>query len=359
MAELIKLEKEYNNYKTFLSINKLFDGSKKAKKKYDNAIERFLLSRAQLYKQPYAFYKITSIDEKTFEELEIEMEHKKFKNENIDKKYIIKQIKKLINENFEINDKITNNNVNPTFDLTKKIIVYKDFVFPIYHRIKLLLKKTLDLTNVCICILRYLSIGAAGQQCTLPKATYNLLYEKYNVKNEGFGSPFNSKLINYENTRFGSLFYDTDHFFGSIGKFSLDNLINKNFKGNWSVNVPYIPKIIDDTANIIIEALDILKKRGEHKFLFFMMPNWTDSKGLIKLRNSEYHFKTILLKKNECYIECKNSIIPIPHDDTALDFVGTKPYDINEEEIINSALLTDKIKKNNETFGKITFLQPL
>lgn len=354
------LHQEYNNYKTSLRIQNLKNAHYKIKKFYINAIERFFLRRALLYEPHYSFHKINmDIDKPLFDELDKELTKKK-EFLNMEPNEVIKNIKKEINDNANNTDKKYSKLEIEYEGINIKTITYKDFTLNVYKRIDVLLKKSLNICKTLTAIFRYLSIASGGQHCALPLETYKILYSKYNVKNEGFASPFNSRFIEFSDKecKFGSLFLDTDKVFGSIGPFALKNLIDKKNKYNWTVNPPYFNEIIDPSCDIVLEALEILEKRKEKRFFLYMMPNWIkDSKGLQKLNNSPFYHQTIILPAYTTYIECSNNRIIETKTDTALTILATskmKPeLNIDEIEIINSTKYTKEIqeKKKNTIIG--------
>ena len=90
--------------------------------------------------------------------------------------------------------------------------------------------------------LRYSSIYAETRHIGPPQSVYDAFYD-WGIRNEGFASPFNARLLGKENAQFYSLFPDTDAAFGSGGSFFwLDEPKND---GHWSLDPPFLPETMD------------------------------------------------------------------------------------------------------------------
>ena len=331
MNKLLILEKEYNNYKTINKIIDLYNTDSKNIKYFENAIERFILARCQIYDPPYGFHPIDKTKEMSIIKILFKELNKKKDMYKFDIKKMINDILNIIQNNANINNSIKKSQTKPT--INDNVIIYKDFIYKLNQKEIILLQKT-NLINFIICLLRYKSILSKGQHCALPQSTYDILYNKYNFKVEGFSSPFNSKLNKYNDTYIGSLFYEIDKYFGSIGKFSLVNILDDKIKGNWMVNPPFISELLTETAEIILEGLDKLKFS---RTFIFMMPYWDDNEGLIKLRESKYHHKSIILPKFQSYIECDDKKIRTQSDTILIVVSNDSKFSIDDNLIINSA----------------------
>lgn len=87
--------------------------------------------------------------------------------------------------------------------------------------------------------LRYDAIFASTRHIGPPQAVYDAFYA-WGVRNEGFASPFNARLLAHEGTRFFSAFPDTDGVFGSRGSFfSCDPA---DWDGHWCLDPPFLPE---------------------------------------------------------------------------------------------------------------------
>ncbi len=333
MSKFIILEKEYNNYKTINNIIDLYKSDVKNIKYFENAIERFILARCQIYDPPYGFHYIDKTKEMPIIKILFKELNKKKDMYKFDIKKMVNDILNIIQNNAKINNSIKTSDQNNKPQINDNVIMYKDFLYKLNQKDTNLLKKT-NLINFTICLLRYKSILSKGQHCALPQSTYDILYNKYNFKVEGFSSPFNSRLNKYNDTYIGSLFYEIDKYFGSIGKFSLVNILDDKIKGNWMVNPPFISELLTETAEIILEGLD---KLTFNRTFIFMMPYWDDNEGLIKLRESKYHHKSIILPKFDSYIECDDKKIKTQSDTILIVITNDNTFSIDDNLIINSA----------------------
>ncbi len=90
--------------------------------------------------------------------------------------------------------------------------------------------------------LRYASIFAETRHIGPPQSVYDVFYD-WGVRNEGFASPFNARLLGKNQAKFYSLFPDTDKPFGSGGSFF--HLSEPSNEGDWSLDPPFLPEIMD------------------------------------------------------------------------------------------------------------------
>jgi hypothetical protein len=133
-------------------------------------------------------------------------------------------------------------------------------------------------------LLRYAALGAYGSSWGAPFEAFKRLYEDFGVRYEGFASPLNSRLMEFEGTSFCSLFEDTDAPFGSIGSFFVAGQKDKRHNGAWMVNPPYTEEILAKAAKIVLERAS---KDKEYE-AYFMSPRWTDSEAYMLMENSKY-----------------------------------------------------------------------
>jgi hypothetical protein len=98
--------------------------------------------------------------------------------------------------------------------------------------------------STLIAALRYASIYAKTRHIGPPQDVYDLFCD-WGIKNEGFASPFNARLLGKDNCKFYSLFKETDFIFGSEGSF-FDQEKPTN-PGHWSLDPPFTTEIIEIT----------------------------------------------------------------------------------------------------------------
>jgi hypothetical protein len=155
--------------------------------------------------------------------------------------------------------------------------------------------------NLIITVLRYEALVQRGQQWNIPYKWYKVLYEKYNVRLEGFASPLNSQLImldysyNRNESKFCSLFYDTDRIFGSIGsvfKLKLDK------PTCMTLNPPYVPKLMEQMVIKIQELLN-----NNQVLIFTGLPNWFDAPYYADLCKTKHLINKKILLQGDIYYE--------------------------------------------------------
>ncbi len=107
--------------------------------------------------------------------------------------------------------------------------------------------------------LRYDSIFARTRHIGPPQAVYDAFHE-WGVRNEGFASPFNARLIDRPDSRFFSVFPDTDAPFGSQGSFFDADL--DQYDGAWCLDPPFLPETLDRVDRIIAAMRAARPERG-------------------------------------------------------------------------------------------------
>jgi hypothetical protein len=130
--------------------------------------------------------------------------------------------------------------------------------------------------------MRYDTVLSKGQQWGIPQRHVDHLYSTWDVRNEAFASPINSRLFGKKDGRFCSLFPDIDSCFGSIGSF-FD--VDLDRSGNWVVNPPFIESIMNDSAKVVLAHLACNKSQT----FFFIIPAWKDSLTYKSLHESKYN----------------------------------------------------------------------
>lgn len=180
----------------------------------------------------------------------------------------------------------------------KSLVGKEAYHFPITPRIADLMAR--DIVNdgdVAKMIVRYESMGAAGQFTMTPRSVVRHLVEKHNIKYEGFGAPFNVDLP------FCSLMFDVDIPFGSMGPFSYEQLLRRS--GNWSINPPFTLKLLELALSSILKACEALPKDDDTQF-HMLFPGWEDDPWMDILTGkvySEFLVETIHMRLGEFSFE--------------------------------------------------------
>ncbi|VVB70519.1 Phosphorylated CTD interacting factor 1 WW domain protein [uncultured archaeon] len=179
-------------------------------------------------------------------------------------------------------------------------LIINDLEFRLTPKLKTLLSLT-SIEKTVRCYLKYLSINSGHQQWGLVQSHYDYLYDICGVRNEGFASPMNSRLIGKVGAKFCSLFPETDEVFGSIGSFFSNHLYNQS--GNWIINPPFIESIIDLMADKILTELDECLKIKKEIMCFILLPSWEDTSGFRKLIVSKFYTQRFNLKRYKFHME--------------------------------------------------------
>ncbi|NEV93161.1 CTD-interacting factor [Psychroflexus sp. YR1-1] len=100
--------------------------------------------------------------------------------------------------------------------------------------------------------LRYASIYAETRHIGPPQEVYDLFYD-WGIRNEGFASPFNARVLGKPEAKFYSLFKDTDEIFGSAGSFF--NLDKPQNPGHWCLDPPFTKELMTSVDSILKDWL--------------------------------------------------------------------------------------------------------
>lgn len=191
--------------------------------------------------------------------------------------------------------------------VSKKYIKYRNLKINLENdfRLKLILER-IGKKKFLRMILRYIGYGITGQHCSVPFNTYQYLYDEFNIRGEGFSSPLNSKLLNFNDTVFCTLFKDTDKYIKSLGPFSHKILIKHSDK-NWTVNPPYMPNVMLMAYREIMKAFKKIKR--EDFLIIYLMPKWDNDISYNKFKNCKYLVKLIEPSEGSHYMNCNGRTV--------------------------------------------------
>jgi len=150
--------------------------------------------------------------------------------------------------------------------------------------------------------LRYASLYSKTRHIGPPQKVYDYFYQR-GVRNEGFASPFNARLLGKPEAQFYSLFKDTDQELGSGGSFfSLEKPLNP---GHWSLDPPFIPA----TMQRVDEMIGRWRKQYPEMAILYIVP--ASHKPAVQPD------QTVLLKAGIHHYEgLDHSLHPLPVDVT-------------------------------------------
>jgi Phosphorylated CTD interacting factor 1 WW domain len=247
---------------------------------------------------------------------------------------LIEKFADIINNKHQLIDKI-NETDNKIFYLKNKHIIYKNYEFKIDDRMQFLIDNH-SIQKVLRMLLRYSGLGIDAMQCSLPYELYQYFYHKYNVRGEGFSSPLNSKLIEFNNTKICTAFKDTDHHFGSLGRFSKEKLIN-NSDFNWTVNPPYVQSIIRHSFNEIISAINTIER--DDFLVIYLIPKAPEDDDFYyeTIKPHKYIQKYIEPAVGDHYMNCNGTLVHMKGTVNAMFFISkSKKYkNIDEEKLMS------------------------
>lgn len=287
------------------AVNQSLKDSKKAEK----ALERWLLSMANDKVKPLVswspIYKLSALDSEVNQQFIRELVNDKLVSDISGAQEVVKRLQDLIRTSLS-NDPPTA--VGLSLE-SLKTISQTSFLNPNRERIILLTRLGGEHAVIKL-ILRYDSLIVGGQQWSLPRAHFKYLYDEFGVRNEAFASPLNSKMLDFKDGSFYSLFPDTDTVFGSKGNFFDHQLAtpgNPSLMGAmsgaaWEVNPPFMESSLTQAARKVLNGLQEAKDNNSMLSFFFASPAWTDAEFYRLLSTSPFkRFETRLEKGKHFY----------------------------------------------------------
>jgi hypothetical protein len=162
-------------------------------------------------------------------------------------------------------------------------------------------------TNLAVQLLAWLwiaddSLMPGGQQWGIAWNVAEYLHE-HNF-GEGFCSPFNSRMFDFQTNPIFHSLMDIDAILGSRG--SVMNAKLHQGKMNWFLNPPYIEKILMQTVELIIRSCR--HKKGKIYTMF--MPLWKDSQAFLLAKSCKYLKKLMIFEAGQfVYQDCNKQFI--------------------------------------------------
>jgi hypothetical protein len=216
----------------------------------------------------------------------------------------------------------------------------------VYNKLKINftgINKDLD-TIIWIIIFRYQLLGSNNHQLGVLPKIISTMNKDYGLTFECFASAINSSLSKY-----CSIYYDLEKYFGSQGNFFKADLI----EGTYSFNPPYQKDIMDKGILKLFELLNNAKINDKKLTFIMTIPIW-DKEGqeilnqhnkidygdfdIIKdVKNSEFFIGLrIISKENFTYLDhnfklyknktIQNTYIIMMSTDTTIDFTPINNY---------------------------------
>lgn len=255
--------------------------------------------------------------------------------------------------NYEINDLIVSINLEIIKNNLIKVKYKKKLDMSLHifnHLVKLYNTKMLNnyesndvldikvIEYIYMIFIRYQTLSSGNNQASILPSFKKLIKDTLNIKIELFGSPLNTSSYT-----FGSLFYDIDNVFGSIGNYFKTKLL----KGNYEINPVFDKCLIDDIINKCLYELNNASENNNGLLFLFILPtSYEKYSNNLNILNKYKKFEIILKKKNFPYIRYNrtflktvvssivNTHLLIFHNDYINNYV--KENVINFETIINN-----------------------
>lgn len=152
-------------------------------------------------------------------------------------------------------------------------------------------------------LLRYSIFDMSSQQWSIGDNLYEDISDIFNISFEMFSSP-----LNFNMNMFCSIFYDTDHIFGSLGSFynlDIDKMLFQNIKGVF-FNPPYLPILMNNSINQCIKLLDNMNKIDVDFTVISFLPNWDDATYIKNFIGSSYTVETRIIHKGNYILQEKD-----------------------------------------------------
>src|SRR3989344_5464199 len=180
-------------------------------------------------------------------------------------------------------------------------------------------------------------------------------YDKTNIRVEGYSSPLNSKLMDMKDTFFCTLFKDTDQQFGSIGPFTWKKIVKYQHL-NWSINPPYIEKILKIMYMNVIKAFEYITRKDF--LLIILIPKWEDNEIYINLKENKSGLviHTFSPAIGQHYMNCNGRTVMMQGVVNSMFFLSRNKTLVNNDQI-------DKLIKiwstyENDFFNQSNFTYP-
>jgi hypothetical protein len=211
--------------------------------------------------------------------------------------YVIININILESKNEKINIIINNLKYNKKIKISLHIFqhlikLYNTKVHNNYESNEIIDNKVIE--YIYMVFIRYKLLSSGNNQSSILPSFKKIIKDKLNIKIELFGSPLNTSSF-----MFGSIFYDIDHVFGSIGNY----FNTKIHKGYYQIN-PIFDKCLID--KIIYKCYNELLMADETKnpllFLMILPISYKKFSNKLNILDKFKKFEIILNKINFPYI---------------------------------------------------------
>ena len=159
--------------------------------------------------------------------------------------------------------------------------------------------------------LYYSALGESGHHWGRTQTHYNRLYTEFEVRGEGFCSPQNSRLLGMPGANICTVSAVADRVYGSLGSFLKINPLE--YKGNWSINPPFIVVLDTQVVTRLHEVLHQAVAQSLQIGFFTLLPDWGDAEFIGMMDSSAYLVAGVRLLARQYMIEMPTGeVIPSP-----------------------------------------------
>ena len=165
-------------------------------------------------------------------------------------------------ERLNINKILYKNSIKLNINVFNHLI--KSFNTKVYNKFNNEIIDNKVFEYIYMVYIRYYILSSGNNQSSILPSLKKILKEKLNIKIELFGSALNTSMTN-----FGSLFYDIEWVFGSLGNFF--NM--KITSGNYEINPPFDKCLIKKIFNKILSDILIAENNNKPLLFFIILSN--------------------------------------------------------------------------------------
>lgn len=199
----------------------------------------------------------------------------------------------------------------------EEALAFGEYTLPRIAPVERLLQHTLKaheerhaVEAVLLTGMQYHSLYAETRHIGPPQRVYDMFYD-WGVRNEGFASPFNARLLGKPEAGFFSAFFHTDAPFGSRGSFFVTEMAT--WDGAWSVDPPFLP----ETMRRVDAILQRWRERPDAAPVLLIVPSSYDvqvpTNGHAQLEAGVHYYEGL---------DGKEHLLPV---DVSIHLIGEMP----------------------------------
>ncbi len=224
----------------------------------------------------------------------------------------------------------------PTCD-GKEITYGPKFRTPLTPRLKNLVAIS-SCADVTAIVLFYAATIQGGQHWGLTQEHADMLYYDFNVRNEGFASPPNSRYAGKYKAFFNSLSPKTDAVVGSKGSFFDTDMMAS--EGNWTLNPFFVDAAMVRAQKKEAAFLKAAAEAKQERLVFCLEPAWVTSEAIIALTDSPHLVASVKLRRGHYHFELPDSTRIVASIDCMYFCHSSLPLSTSERGRIETMMLS-------------------